>query len=101
MLLAVQMRKCTQIMRFSLKIIQYPNVSEICALKLISVLSKLNNLQNFDIYLRRLVFTWRLAFLTMDRLSIETDQIIELAKEIQQMENVKCLRYNQSLHVFK
>ena len=56
MLLAIQMKKVTHITQFSLKIIQYPNVSEICAIKLISVLSKLENLQHFDVYLRRFLF---------------------------------------------
>jgi len=87
MVLAYQILKLVQVKRLSLKVIQYPNISEMCIINLITAISKLNNLEHFDVFLRRL--------------SIEDETAIELVDRINQLNNIKCVKSKQSLHIFK
>jgi len=87
MILAFQILKLAQVKRISLKVIQYPNISEICVINLVTAFSRLENLDHFDVFLRRL--------------SIEDENLIQLVDRINQLNNIKCVISKQSLHIFK
>jgi len=73
--------------RLSFKVIQYPNVSEGCIFYLMSTISKLPNLKNFDIYFRR--------FDTSD------EMVQELITRIKLLKNIQCEVSKQSLYFYR
>jgi len=70
--------------RLTLKVIQYPNVSEGCIYYLMSTISKLPNLKHFEIYFRRIIPS--------------SEMVRELVKRIQSLENIECCVSKQSLY---
>jgi hypothetical protein len=79
--------KLTQLKTLNFKLIQPPNVSEMAIARFVDVISKMGNLENFNIYIRRVEMP---------------DQMIqEFVRDICRMSNVKCHRYKGSLHFYR
>jgi len=70
--------------RLTLKVLQYPNVSEGCIYYLMSTISKLPNLKHFEIYFRRIIPS--------------SEMVRELVKRIHSFENIECCVSKQSLY---
>jgi len=79
--------KMKQIKNLNFKLIQRSTVSEMVIAKFVEIVSKQENIENFNIYFRRLDLP---------------DQILaEFVNDICRMNKVKCERYRGSLHFYR
>lgn len=91
-----------QLEYFSLKVLQNPNISEECIERFAGVISKLDNLSNFDLYFRKyknLILYW--VLIISFRLSLPPRGILELGKRIESLSNLQCSCGKESIHIFK
>jgi len=80
--------KANKLKYFSLKIIQNSNsISEECIEKFTGVISKFDNLLQFDLYFRKL--------------SLHPSGILNLGNRIQSFPNIQCSCSKESIHIFK
>jgi len=79
--------KLKQLKNLNFKLIQPPGVSEMVIARFVDVISKLENLESFNIYIRRAEMP---------------DQMIQqFMRDVCKMSNVKCHRYKGSLHFYR
>jgi hypothetical protein len=87
MMILFGLTKMKQLKNMTVKLIQRPGVSEMVIGRFVDVISKMGNLENFNIYIRRMELP---------------DQIIkEFVRDVCRMSNVKCDRYKGSLHFYR
>jgi len=79
--------KAKQLKYFSLKVIQKPGLSEDCIIQLANVLSRLENLTQFDFYFRRLGF--------------HSQAIRDLGSRIESFGNIQCCCSKESIHIYR
>jgi len=79
--------KLKQLKNLNFKLIQPPGVSEMVIARFVDVISKLDNLESFNIYIRRVEMSDQMAR--------------EFVREVCRMSNVNCHRYKGSLHFYR